>query len=77
MLAALDNHAVILHSDYARLALVGSRPGTGPVRLRTGCLVAGESEFSNLKLATAAKSRYVGVVGQPIYEKREKKKRNY
>lgn len=67
MLAALDDHVMILHSDHARLALVGSRPGAGPVSLRTSCLVAGEGEFSNLKLPTAAKSRYVGVIGHRIY----------
>lgn len=76
MLAALEDHVTIQHSDHARLALVGSRPGAGPVSLRTGCLVAGEGEFSNLQLATAAKSRYVGVVGHRIYENREKN-RNY
>lgn len=75
VLAALDDHVMILHSDHARLALMGSRPGAGPVSLRTGCLIAGEGEFSNLKFATSAKSCYVGVVGHRIYENRERERK--
>lgn len=59
MLAALDGHVVVLHGHHTGLALVGSRPGAGPVRLRSGGLVPGEGELPDLQLAAAPETRDV------------------
>lgn len=67
VLAALDDHFMILHCDHTRLALMRPSSGARPVGFCAGRLVAGEGKISDLKLTTAAKSCYVGVVGHCIY----------
>jgi len=69
VLAALNDHVVILQCDHPGLAFVSSRPGTGPIGLSTSRLVPGERELADLKLSTATEASYVGVIGHAIYEK--------
>lgn len=66
VLAALDDHVVILYGNHARLALVGASACTGPIGLRSGGLVPREGELADLQLAAAAEARDVGVIRHGI-----------